>query len=167
MRKRILAAAVILFLLSFAPAVMATGNTLSLTGSYGSTLVGLEYEKRLGNFGLGLELSTFNSKAFYSAVSPLPIRANVLLRYYFDLFPRLKPYISLAPGALLVIYPPEPASISANIAFNMHATAGIEITPGNLRLAAEAGYEFVTVFLYPSPASEGWFFAKGSIGFRF
>jgi len=167
MNRHILAATVILLVLSIAPMAMATGNTLSLTGSYGSTLVGLEYEKRFGNFGLGFELSTLNSKPYYSTEEPLPMRANAIIRFYWDLFPNLKPYISLAPGGLLVIYPPEPTALNANFVFNMHATAGVELTPGNLRLAVELGYEFVTVFLYPAPVSEGWFFAKAGIGFMF
>jgi hypothetical protein len=167
MKKRILAATVILFLLSFAPAALATGNTLSLTGALGSTFVGLEYERRLGNFGLGLELSAFKTLFYDGTEGPLPLRTNALLRYYFDLTPRLKPYISLAPGALFVMSPADPMATDVNVAFNMHASAGLEVSPGNFRFAAEAGYEFVAVFLYPSPASEGWFFAKGSIGYRF
>jgi hypothetical protein len=160
--------AVLLLLLVCSQAASASGsNTLSLTGSYGSTLVGLEYEKRLGDFGLGLELSVLYSKPFTSAGEPFPLRVNALMRYYFDLLPNLKPYITLAPGALFVFYPVEPAALNADIAFNMHATAGVEFTPGSLRFALEAGYEFVTVFLYPAPASEGWFFLKGGAGITF
>lgn len=62
------------------------GNALSLTGSYGSTLVGLEYERKLGDFGLGIGLGALNSR---------PVGANGILRCYVNFFPRLKPHLGL------------------------------------------------------------------------
>lgn len=156
-----------LLVLVASSASLAKDNSLSLTGSFGSTLLGLEYERRIGHFGLGIEASTLTSFPFYQEFESLPLRVNGLVRYYLGDIAWIKPYISLAPGALFSFFPTEPASIGYNLAFNMHATAGLEITPGLLRVAAEAGYEFVTVFLYPEPVSEGWFFVKAAVGIRF
>jgi len=168
MKKRfIIAIAAVLLLFTLYSAADAYDNTLNLTGSYGSTFLGLEYERRFGNFGVGLETSMMWSKPYYASEEGFPLRFNGILRYYFDVSRLLKPYISLAPGALIVIYPATPEQVSYNAAFNMHATAGLELTPGNLRFAVEGGYEFITVFLYPEPVSEGWFFLKGAVGIRF
>lgn len=168
MKKRaIIAALSILIILAASSASMAKNNSLSLTGSFGSTLLGLEYERRIGHLGLGLEASTLMSFPYYQEFEAIPLRVNGLLRYYLGDIPWIKPYISLAPGAIFSFLPAEPASIDVNVAFNMHATAGVEITPGLLRFAAEAGYEFVAVFLYPEPVAEGWFFMKAAVGLRF
>lgn len=168
MRRSIVVAVLAMLLaISMATVSSAKNNSLSLTGSFGSTFLGLEYERRIGHLGVGLEASTLMSFPYYQEFEALPLRVNGLLRYYIGDISWIKPYISLAPGALFSFFPVEPAQVDYNLAFNMHATAGIEITPGKLRVAAEAGYEFVTVFLYPEPVSEGWFFVKAAVGIRF
>ena len=166
-KTAIVAAFALLLVLAASTASLAKNNSLSLTGSFGSTLLGLEYERRIGHFGLGLEASTLMSFPYYQEFESIPLRVNGLLRYYLGDISWIKPYVSLAPGAIFSFFPVEPASIDYNLAFNMHATAGVEITPGFLRFAAEAGYEFVAVFLYPEPVAEGWFFVKAAVGLRF
>ncbi len=167
--KRATLAAIIamIIVLAASSASSAKNNSLSLTGSFGSTLLGLEYERRIGHFGLGLEASTFLSFPYYQQIEALPLRVNGLMRYYLGDVSWIKPYISLAPGAFFSFFPAEPEGFDYNLAFNMHATAGVEITPGPLRVAVEAGYEFIAVFLYPEPVAEGWFFMKAAVGLRF
>ncbi len=166
-RTSIIAIVAILVVFAASAASSAKNNSLSLTGSFGSTLLGLEYERRIGHFGLGLEASTLLSFPYYEEIEALPLRVNGLVRYYLGDISWIKPYVSLAPGAFFSFFPVEPAGYDYNVAFNMHATAGVEITPGPFRFALEAGYEFIAVFLYPEPVSEGWFFMKGAVGLRF
>ena len=168
MKKTAMIAILAMLVVLAAPSVSsAKNNSLSLTGSFGSTLLGLEYERRIGHFGLGIEASTLMSFPYYMEIEALPLRVNGLLRYYLGDISWVKPYISLAPGAIFSFFPAEPAGYDYNLAFNMHTTAGVEITPGLLRFAVEAGYEFVAVFLYPEPVAEGWFFMKAAVGLRF
>jgi len=52
--------------------------------------------------------------------------------------------------------------------FNMHTSAGMEYTPGNFRLALEAGYEFYVVPTLPAQYEvPGLFFIKLAAGYRF
>lgn len=163
MKRILIALLAVTVILTLSVSAMAKNNTLSLTGTYGSTIFGLEYETRFGNFGIGLDTGFFLGA--HPAETPFAMRINGLLRYYFNLSPMFKPYINLAPGVWMV-FPVTPEALPVVSYFDMHATAGLEFTPGNFRIAAEAGYEF---FVLPSTAAgvAGWFFFKGAVGYRF
>ncbi len=147
---------------------MAKNNTISLTANWGTTIIGLEYERRLGNFGLGLEANMFlNPNSMLDQVYPFAMRTNAILRYYLNLSPQIKPYISIAPGAFM-IFLPEPGAVAASM-FDMPMTLGVEYTPGNFRIALEGGYELLAISV-PDPvavSSGGLFFAKAAVGYRF
>jgi len=162
MRKIIISLFVVFAVLAFSIPSGAKSNTISLTGTYGSTIFGLEYETRF-NFGIGLETGFFLGA--HPTATPFAMKINGLLRYYFNLSPTFKPYISLGPGVWMV-FPIAPEALPPISYFDMHATAGLEFTPGNFRIAAELGYEF---FVFPSVAAgfAGWFFLKGAAGYRF
>lgn len=168
MRRMIIALTVILTLSIVSSSTMAKNNTISFTGTFSSTVVGLEYERRLGSFGLGAEASFIQNPAFLmpTATSNFIMRANALVRYYLDFVPIVKPYITLAPGAYMAFVPSSEAPAMYTF-FDMHASLGAQFAIGSLRLAAEAGYEF---FLVPAVAEVhpiGNFFAKGAVGWRF
>ena len=160
----ILAAALIL---AFSASSMAKDNTISLTGAYSSTILGVEYERRIGDFGVGVETSMLMGRSMLVASMPFAIRLNALGRYYLNLSPQFKPYVNLGPGVLLLVPPaPEPMAMSTIAMFDMQFSAGLEYTPGSFRIAAEAGYEMM---VYPSVAAGvgGTFFFKAAAGYRF
>lgn len=191
MKKTLVALAVLALVFAAAVPTLAKNNTISVTGSYGSTIVGLEYERRIGNFGVGLEVSMLANERFWGMPEPgqleegwFDMRMNGLFRYYLNLSPAVRPYISLAPGVYLGIpimdgEEPEPygAALPKNgppvfAAFDLITSAGIELNPGPLRIAAEAGYEFVVYPYLDGFAAQplplvGSFFFKGAVGVRF
>ncbi len=146
---------------------MAKNNTISLTANWGTTIVGLEYERRLGNFGLGFEANMLiNPSNMLNAAYPFAMRTNAILRYYLDLSPQVKPYVSLAPGAFMVFIPEVDVTTSFAM-FDMPMTLGVEYTPGNLRFAIEGGYELLAMAAPTGTASSGLFFVKAAAGYRF
>lgn len=191
MKKTLVALAVLALVFAAAMPTLAKNNTISVTGSYGSTIVGLEYERRIGNFGVGLEVSMLSNPRFWNAPEPgqlegwFDMRINGLFRYYLNLNPTVRPYISLAPGVYLGIpimdgEQPEPYGMALPndyappvfAAFDLITSAGIELNPGPLRIAAEAGYEFIVYPYLDGFAAQplplvGSFFFKGAVGVRF
>lgn len=53
---------------------MAKDNVISLTGAYSSTILGLEYERRFGDFAVGLETSMIVNRSMLVATAPFAIR---------------------------------------------------------------------------------------------
>lgn len=165
----ILSLAIVTVLCLSAASAAGKSNTISLFGSFSFTFFGVEYERRLGNFGLGADLGLFSIMDLMLPEAFFSMRLNGLFRYYFNVSPQFKPYINVAPGVMMMFLKvPEPALAVAVPVFNMHTSAGMEYTPGNFRLALEAGYEFYVVPALPAQYEvPGLFFIKLAAGYRF
>ncbi len=165
----ILLLAIVTVLCLSAASAAESSNTISLFGSFSFTFFGVEYERRLGNFGLGADLGLFSIMDLMLPEAFFSMRLNGLFRYYFNVSPQFKPYINVAPGVMMMFLKvPEPALAVAVPVFNMHTSAGMEYTPGNFRLALEAGYEFYVVPASPAQYEvPGLLFMKLAAGYRF
>jgi len=165
----ILSLAIVIVLCLSAASEAGSSNTISLFGSFSFTFFGVEYERRLGNFGLGADLGLFSIMDLVLPEVFFSMRLNGLFRYYFNVHPQFKPYINVAPGVMMLFFKvPEPALAVTVPVFNMHTTAGFEYTPGSFRLALEAGYEFFVVPAVPAEYEvPGIFFMKLAAGYRF
>lgn len=165
----ILSLVIVTVLCLSAASAAESSNTISLFGSFSFTFFGVEYERRLGNFGLGADLGLFSIMDLMLPEAFFSMRLNGLFRYYFNVSPQFKPYINVAPGVMMMFLKvPEPALAVTVPVFNMHTSAGMEYTPGNFRLALEAGYEFYIVPTLPAQYEvPGLFFIKLAAGYRF
>lgn len=144
MRKTAVAMMVLVILVLMSTSAMATNNSLTLFGSHGPTYLGLEYERRIKNFGVGIE---FGAVPFtpYSSM----FRVNALGRYYLANKTEVTPFFSLAPGALFyvlngpngtaILESPQPPPSDLITMFYMYGSAGLEYKHENIRAVLEAG----------------------------
>jgi hypothetical protein len=173
MRKTILIAILTLtIILAGSSLSLAKDNTISLFGSYMPTHLGLEYEHRLGAFGIGAEVGYLHFYPTPVAVDTALARFNLLGRYYLDLGSSVTPYITVAPGMLVGWYEVTPVAVipptfEAWVDFFGYVTAGAEYKVNNLRVALELGYG-IQVCPHEVPADVFHTFVfKGGIGYSF
>lgn len=170
MKKTIVASIVLVLLLAAASSASAKNNVISLYGSYGPTYMGVEYERRLGDFGVGLDFGFLPANSSFQMY-----RISALGRYYFDVDFPVKPYLSLYPGVVLFVFggsPPTgaPAAMpyETEAGFSLYATAGAEYKISMFRTALEIGGGFLT---YPAvtagPPVNHFLLVKGSVGVVF
>lgn len=155
-------ALIMIFLLSLAAS--AKDNSISLFGSYGHTYMGVEYERRVSDFGLGAELG-------FLPIFPdsYVLRISAIGRYYIPVKSSIRPYISLYPG-LLIISAEMPTSMSypsqylSLTNFSIYATMGAEYKVNSFRAALEIGGGLAVL---PLGITSGKFIVKGAIGVAF
>jgi len=163
MLRRLLSAAVAMVLLASLPAAAAKENTIAAFGSYMPTYMGIEYERRIGAWGIGVE----------TGLLPIgqtggQVRLGITGRYYIDLKSPVSPFISLSPGLIMSWYDVssqiEP-SADLYASFFAYGAVGLEYRIGIIRAAVEIGGGFDTM---PEPAgTHGYFVFKGGIGLSF
>ncbi len=165
MRKSIFLAFTLAFVLATSTAAFAKDNSLTLYGSMQPTFLGLEYERRIGDWGVGAEFGLLPLNEYTQRYHLSPFG-----RYYFNVDFPVKPFLTLYPGMVFALYSgpvamPE-ADWSTDVDFCLLATAGAEYKLNWFRAALEVGGGFAVV---PSPTAAviGLFTVKGGVGVAF
>ena len=165
MRKSIIFAFMLALILVIPTVASARDNSVTLYGSMQPTFLGLEYERRIGDWGVGAEFGMLPLNDYTQRYHLSPFG-----RYYFDVNFPVKPFLTLYPGMVFALYS-APAAIpeadwSTDFDFCLLATAGAEYKLNWFRAALEVGGGFAVV---PSPTAGviGLFTVKGGVGVAF
>jgi len=174
MRKTAVAMMVLVILVLMSASAMAKNNSLTLFGSHGPTYLGLEYERRIKSFGVGIEIGAVPFTDYGSS-----LRINALGRYYFGVNSAVTPFVSLAPGVLFYIMnmgqgtgialETAPPPMDFITLFYMYGSAGVEYKYESIRAVLEAGGSITVAPIQntaPTPV-RGGFIVKMGVGLAF